>query len=190
MTRLAAKPLDQYPWWLRLLFSRQKRTYGEILGPGLQWGRSPTVFAAFAGLYAAFERKSSPLSPQLRSLVMVRVSQINHCAFCIDMNSATLLKRDIPISKLENLPIWSESDLYTEQERLALEYAETMSDSGARVTDKFIDLMKKHWTDDQIVELTGLIAFQNMSAKFNSALDIPPQGLCLIPSKHEPAQQS
>ncbi|QII13809.1 hypothetical protein KsCSTR_44300 [Candidatus Kuenenia stuttgartiensis] len=38
--------------------------------------------------------------------------------------------------------------------------------------------MKKHFDDEAVVEITGLIAFQNMSSKFNSALDIPPQGFC------------
>ena len=45
-----------------------------------------------AFLYGALDRRASPLDPALRSLVTVRVSQINWCAFCVDINSATLLK--------------------------------------------------------------------------------------------------
>src|SRR5450830_517791 len=81
MSTIAAKPLSQYPWFIRLFFWKQKRTYGRILDPGLLWGRSPWVFAAVALLYGALDRKSSPIAPALRSLVTVRVSQINHCAF-------------------------------------------------------------------------------------------------------------
>jgi alkylhydroperoxidase family enzyme len=41
--------------------------------------------------------------------------------------------------------------------------------------------LRRHFDDDAIVELTGLIAFQNLSSKFNSALDVPSQGFCQLP---------
>src|SRR5450756_2851229 len=85
MSTIAAKPLSQYPWFIRLFFWKQKRTYGRILDPGLLWGRSPWVFAAVALFSGALDRKSSPIAPALRSLVTVRVSQINHCAFCVSL---------------------------------------------------------------------------------------------------------
>ena len=65
--------------------------------------RSPMVFTAVAMLYGALDRRSSPLSPALRSLVTVRVSQINHCAFCVDINSATLAKRGVSMEKIDAL---------------------------------------------------------------------------------------
>ena len=183
MPAISPKPLDQYPWWMRLLIRKQKRTYGEPLLPALLWGRSPRVFAAFALLYAAFERRSSPLPPPLRLLVMVRVSQINHCAFCVDMNSATLIERGISMSKLEGLANWNGSNLYTDDERVALEYAESVTLPTLGVSDDLRRRLKDRFTDDALIELTGLIAFQNMSAKFNSALDIPAQGLCVVPPR-------
>ena len=106
MSTIAAKPLSQYPWFIRLFFWKQKRTYGRILDPGLLWGRSPWVFAAVALLYGALDRRSSPIEPALRSLVTVRVSQINHCAFCVDINSATLAKRGVPMEKVVAISNW------------------------------------------------------------------------------------
>jgi alkylhydroperoxidase family enzyme len=47
--------------------------------------------------------------------------------------------------------------------------------------DSVIERLKKHFDDNAIVELTALIAFQNLSSKFNSALGVPPQGFCRIP---------
>src|SRR5476651_911090 len=135
MSTIAAKPLSQYPWFVRLFFWKQKWTYGRILDPGLLWGRSPWVFAAVALLYGALDRRSSPLPPALRSLVTVRISQINHCAFCVDINSATLLKRGVSMQKMDALANWQSSTLFTPGERLALEYAEAMTASGAGVTD-------------------------------------------------------
>lgn len=175
-----AKSLAEYPWFIRLFFWKQKRTYGKVLEPGLLWGRSPWAFATVAMLYGALNRDASPLSPALRSLVTVRVSQINHCAFCVDINSATLLKRGVTEDKVLALPEWRSSGLYSDDERLALDYAEAMTIAEPGVSDDLRRRLKARWDDDTIVELTGLIAFQNLSSKFNAALDVPPQGFCMI----------
>lgn len=181
MTTVATKPLSEYPWFIRLFFWRQSRAYGRILDPGLFWGRSPWVFAAVALLYGALDRRSSPIAPTLRSLVTVRVSQINHCAFCVDINSATLAKRGVSMDKIAALDAWRDSPLFQPEERLALEYAEAITISGQEVDDLLRSRLKRQWDDDAIVELTGLIAFQNLSSKFNAALDVPPQGFCQLP---------
>ena len=117
----------------------------------------------------------------LRSLVTVRVSQINWCRFCVDINSATLLKRGASFDKVGALENWREADLFDERERVALEYAEAVTVTGARVTDDLMARVAKYFNDDAIVELTALIAFQNLSSKFNSALDVPAQGFCRLP---------
>jgi AhpD family alkylhydroperoxidase len=182
MQTVNAKPLSEYPWFIRLFFWKQKYKYGKVLEPGLIWGRSPKVFAALALLYGALDRRSSPLSPALRSLVTVRISQVNHCAFCVDINSATLLKRGVSLEKVAALSDWREADqfeLFSVEERLALEYAESMTLN--KVDDDLRRRIKAHWPDDVIVELTGLIAFQNLSSKFNAALDLPAQGFCHAP---------
>jgi AhpD family alkylhydroperoxidase len=175
------KPIGRYPWFIRLFFCKQRRTYGRVLDPGLLWGRSPWVFASVALLFGALDRRSSPLAPALRSLVTVRVSQINHCAFCVDVNSATLLKRGVAMEKIDALAQWQGSVLFDAEERLALEYAEAMTLN--RVNDELRARLKAHWSDDALVELTGLIAFQNLSSKFNAALDVPAQGFCRVPPR-------
>ena len=179
--RISIKQLSEYPWILRPFFWNQKRKYGAILQPALLWARSPKLFGAVAVLYGALDRKSSPLSPVLRSLVTVRVSQINWCRFCVDINSATLAKRSGSMEKVEKLAQWKESDLFDEKEKVVLEYTEAVTYSDQQVTDELFQRLKDFFDDDGIVELTGLIAFQNLSSKFNSALDVPPQGFCKLP---------
>lgn len=180
--RVVAKPLRQYPWYLRPFFWKQKHKYGQVLMPGLLWGRVPKVFMAVAVLYGVLDRRSSPLDPVLRSLVTVRVSQLNWCRFCVDINSATLARRAGSMAKIEALDAWRDSPLFDALERSALAYAEAMTDSGQRVTDDLVNGLREFFDDDAIVELTGLIAFQNLSSKFNSALDVPAQGFCKLPS--------
>ena len=179
---IPTKPIREYSWFIRLFFWNQKRRYGKVLEPGMLWGRSPSVFATLALLYGALDRKHSPLSPVLRSLITVRVSQINHCEFCVDINSATLLKRGVPENKIEALWEWKESPLFDQTERVALEYTEAVTHSELYVDDDLMARVKERFDDDAVVELTGLIAFQNLSSKFNSALNIAPQGFCRLPS--------
>jgi AhpD family alkylhydroperoxidase len=179
--RVSAKNPSDYPWLLRLFFWNQKRKYGQVLEPGMLWGRSPWLFVTLALLYGALDRKRSPIDPPLRSLVTVRVSQINHCAFCVDINSATLLKRGVVMNKVLALPHWQESPLFTARERVALEYAEAMTRLEPGVTKPLFDRLRAQFDDDAVIELTGLIAFQNMSSKFNAALGVPAQGFCPFP---------
>jgi AhpD family alkylhydroperoxidase len=180
--RIVERPMSEYPWYLRPFFWNQRRKYGQVLKPALLWARSPPLFLGVALLYGAFIRRRSPLAPLLRSLVIVRVSQINWCKFCVDLNSMTLARLAASYGKVEELARWRDSAVFNESERAALDYAEAMTLSDRRVTDKIMEKLKEHFDEDAIVELTGLIAFQNLSSKFNSALDVPSQGFCQIAS--------
>jgi AhpD family alkylhydroperoxidase len=179
--RIAPKPSKDCPWYLQPFFWNQKRKYGAVLDSALLWARSPRVFLGVALLYGAIDRGGSPLPPALRSLLTVRVSQLNGCRFCVDLNSATLLKRGMSSDKVAALEAWRTSNLFSEPERAALAYAEAMTLSDRGVDDASMADLKRHFGDDAIVELTALIGFQNMSSKFNSALGVPPQGFCRLP---------
>lgn len=152
-----------------------------VLEPAKLWAKSPMVFSALALLYGALDRKSSPIEPALRSLITVKVSQINWCRFCVDINSMMVLKRGGSEKKLRDLMSFRNSDLYTEREKAALHYAEVMTLSDEQVIEEDRACLRRHFSEDEIVELTALIAFQNMSSKFNAAFDVEPQGFCEIP---------
>jgi AhpD family alkylhydroperoxidase len=183
MSKIPPKPNNKYPWYLKLFFLNQKRKYGSELEPAKVWARSPWLFLGVASMYGALDRKKSPVDSQLRALITVRVSQINWCEFCVDINSSTVLQRGGSDAKLEDLAKFQESKHFTEKEKAALEYAEAITYSDRKVTGELFERLKVHFTDDEIVELTGLISFQNLSSKFNSALDIAPQGFCRIAPK-------
>jgi AhpD family alkylhydroperoxidase len=179
--RIQTKPLNQYPWYLRPFFWNQRRKYGAVLEPALLWARASRLFLGVATLYGILDRRSSPLDPALRSLITVRVSQINWCRFCVDINSATLLRRGGTSGKVEALEKWRDSELFDGRERAALDYAEAMTQSDRQVDDAVFAGLRQHFDDDAIIELTALIAFQNLSSKFNSALDVQSQGFCRLP---------
>ncbi len=182
--RVSKKNLTTAPWYLRPFFWRQKKKYGQVLEPALVWASNPKLFLAVASLYGVLDRKKSPLSAELRSLITVRVSQINGCRFCVDINSLTLIKRSGTEAKCKELENWRNSTLFSELEKASLNYCEMMTYSDHQPDDACVEQLKKYFNDNAIVELTALIAFQNMSSKFNNALDIQPQGFCsLYPDK-------
>jgi alkylhydroperoxidase family enzyme len=75
------------------------------------------------------------------------------------------------------------SDLYTEAERAALEYAEAMTVTGRKVTDELFARVRAHFSEAQVVELTAAVALENFRSKFNVALGIEAQGFCVVPPR-------
>jgi AhpD family alkylhydroperoxidase len=180
MVLISTPESHTFPWYVRLFFWNQKRRYGAILEPARLWGRTPKVFAALALLYGALDRRASPIEPALRTLVTVRVSQINWCSFCVDVNAATALKRGISEAKLLTIAAFAESPLFSMREKAALTYAESVTYTDRSVSAQEFDGLREHFSDDAIIELTALISFQNLSSKFNAALQVPPQGFCAV----------
>jgi AhpD family alkylhydroperoxidase len=180
MARIATPAGHPYPWYVRLILALQRRKYGAELEPARLWGRLPRAFLFLTLLYRSIDRKRSPIEPGLRALVQVRVSQMNWCAFCIDLNGAAALERHVAPEKLAALERFGASALFTEREKAALAYAEAVTDAHRRVDDACFQRLRAYFDEQAIVELAALIAFQNMSSKFNAALAVPAQGFCAL----------
>ena len=75
---------------------------------------------------------------------------------------------------------YRKSPLFSARERLALELAERMTYTGKRVTDKFFSRLKKHFTDEELVELAAVIALENFRSKFNPVFGIEANGFCPV----------
>ncbi len=88
------------------------------------------------------------------------------------------------MEKLAEVTTWRDSTLFSEAERLALEYAERITYTDRKVDDALVDQLKKHYSDAQIVELTAAIAMENFRSKFNPALGIEAQGFCMVPKRN------
>ena len=82
------------------------------------------------------------------------------------------------MDKLAKLDHFEDSDLFSEREKAALAYAEAVTFTDRHPATEHFARLRRHFNDDAIIELTGLIAFQNLSSKFNSALGVEPQGFC------------
>lgn len=106
----------------------------------------------------------------------------------MDINSSRVLETtEGGMEKLAEVTDWRDSKLFSEAERLALEYAERITYTDRQVDDALIDELKKHYSDGQIVEMTAAIAMENFRSKFNPALGIEAQGFCMVPTKPKAA---
>jgi alkylhydroperoxidase family enzyme len=79
--------------------------------------------------------------------------------------------------KIMALPLYATSPLYTDAERVALLYADSMTITDGEVSDEEFARLREFYSDDAIVELTAVIAWENASSKFNRALRVPSQNL-------------
>ena len=79
--------------------------------------------------------------------------------------------------KILALADYATSPLYSEAERVALEYADAMTLSEREVSDELFARLRRFYDDDALVELTAIVAWENASSKFNRALRIPSQRL-------------
>lgn len=111
--------------------------------------------------------KKSSLDHQLVNLVKIRVSQINHCAFCVDMHSKEAKIRDERELRLYHVAVWEESPLFSEKEKAAFKWAEAITlQSSHPIDDNLYAETKKHFNDKEITELTVAIAMINAWNRF------------------------
>lgn len=105
---------------------------------------------------------SSGLEMSLIELVKMRASQINGCAFCLDMHSKDARKKGETEQRLYLLDAWRESPLYSDRERAALAWTEALTlISKTHAPDSVYDVLKEHFTEEEIVKLSMLIVTIN-----------------------------
>jgi AhpD family alkylhydroperoxidase len=141
----------------------QRLDYSAIAPAGVKALADVHNYVAHSGLRYA-----------ILNLVYLRASQINGCAYCIDLHTRDLLKSGVPQEKLVLLPVWREAgELFSEQERAALAWCETVTSvSQTAIPDHEYDAVKSHFSEKQLVDLTiaiGLInAYNRMAISFRA----------------------
>ncbi|MBL8567179.1 MAG: carboxymuconolactone decarboxylase family protein [Hyphomicrobiaceae bacterium] len=170
-------------WYLRPLHWWQTHVHGEVLEPTALWSYRPQALLTFLAMFSRLRTRRSPVAADLRSLVGLRVSQVTKCAFCIDLNASMLTAAGVTQAKAMALANWRYDAAFSDTERLVLEYAEAVSTTPCVVSDELFERMRASFADEAIVELTAVAAFQNMSARFNAALDAQAHGFCGLPSR-------
>ncbi|MEU7137128.1 carboxymuconolactone decarboxylase family protein [Streptomyces sp. NPDC046261] len=137
----------------------------------LNYFASPAVGKVLKHLRAAGQVvKESPLPAATQELVALRVSQINGCAFCIDMHTKDAVAAGETPVRLHLVAAWREATVFTEAERAALELAEEgtrVADAAGGVSDEVWARAARHYDEEQLTALTVLISFMNMANRMN-----------------------
>ncbi|HBL65653.1 MAG TPA: alkylhydroperoxidase [Achromobacter sp.] len=122
---------------------------------------SPDGYKAFGAVYVYLQHCGLPKT--LIDLVFLRVSQINGCAYCIDMHSRDLIKQGVTVDKLVLVPVWHEAGaVFTRQERAAFAWAESVTrvaDTG--VPDEDYAAAAAEFSDKELADLTYAIGLMN-----------------------------
>ncbi len=116
----------------------------------------------------------STIEPRLLHLIDMRVSQINGCAYCLDMHSKDLRYDGETEQRIYLLNAWRETSLYTERERAALAWAEAVTlVSDTHVPDDVYEEASKCFTAEELADLTFAIAMINTWNRFSIAFRMP-----------------
>ena len=136
---------------------------------------SPMVWQAMMSLSKSLQATS--LEPSLLELVKLRASQINRCAFCIDMHFREAQAKGESADRLYLLDAWAEVDRYSPRERAALLWTESLTQlSEEAVSDKVFAAVSAVFSEAEMLELTLAIVIINGWNRFNVGFRMPPAG--------------
>ncbi|CAI3940235.1 Alkylhydroperoxidase family enzyme [Commensalibacter communis] len=135
---------------------------------------APQMMKAMIDLESATQESVLPLL--LRELVKIRASQLNHCAFCLNMHTKDALKAGEDIHRLMAISVWKESRLFTDRERAALLWTETLTLlSEKEASDEIYQRVSAHFNDQELAELSVVIAVINAWNRFGVGFAMQPE---------------
>jgi AhpD family alkylhydroperoxidase len=156
----------------KLISHRREREYA-MQSPIDYKKVAPEVYRSMLNLEKTIN--SSGLEDVLLDLLRLRVSQINRCAFCIDMHAKDLRARGESEARVYMLNAWRESPLYTERERLALEWAESLTEiSQSHPADEMVARARRQFSEAELVNLTLAVVSINGWNRLNIAFRVAP----------------
>ena len=156
-----------------------RRQFGKVLTPiKVVTARIPGSLK-LTNEIVKFEMKGIQLEPQLHYMVVMLVSQINGCGFCVDLAKAMAIRERLGMEKFKALSEYRTSPLFSDRERVALTYVEEVT-RHRRVSDATFEGRRKHFSERDIVEITWLNALENYYNLINIPLEIGSDGFCAI----------
>src|SRR3954470_506666 len=143
-----------------ILLARGNRKGSPSMQPRFNLAIAPEAYRAMSGLEGYLKR--SGLAPNLLHMVKLRASQINGCAYCIDMHWKDARAGGETEQRLYGLNAWEESPYYTERERAALAWTESVTRvAETHVPDAVYDRARSHFSEKELVDLTWAVAAIN-----------------------------
>lgn len=160
-----------------------KRAYGKVLDPARALAHNPRVLWSdlrFEQSVAKWNR----LDPGLKALAEMASAAVIGCSWCMDFGYWASRERGVDARKLRDVPVWRDSDAYTPLERDVMAYAEAVTATPPAVDDDLAARLRDRLGEPALVELTAMVAVENLRSRLNSALGLTSQGFkdsCEVP---------
>ena len=173
------------PRMMKKLTGREPQT-GSGLEPMEIWAHQPKMMMGM-GRFNQAVRKGKSVDERLKNLVELKGAQMIGCEYCVDLGSQVCRNHGLSDDELLALPRYRQSDLFTEREKLALDYTVGVMRTPVGVTDELFARMKQHFKHAQLVEITALLTLVNLD-RFNAAFGIGSAGfsegmVCVPPDR-------
>jgi alkylhydroperoxidase family enzyme len=200
MARIQGVPKSQAGLMVKLVYRFGPRAMRKLTGRDPQagsgiepmeiWAHQPKMMMGM-GRFNQAVRGGKAVSERIRNLVELKGAQMIGCEFCVDLGSQICRNSGMSDAELLALPRYQSSDLFTEQEKAALDYTVGVMRTPVDVTDEVFARMKEHFSDKQIVEITALLTLVNTD-RLNAAFGIGSAGfsagrVCVLPDRPEHA---
>ena len=178
------------PRMMRKLTGRQP-SLGNGLEPMEIWAHKPKLMMAMGKFNGAL-RKPGALEERTRNLCELKGSAMIGCEYCVDLGSQICRHSGFSDQELLAIPRYKNSELFSEREKVALDYTVAVMHTPVEVTGELFAKVQDHFTTEQIVELTALLTLVNLN-RFNAAFGIGSAGfsegmVCVPPEKPAAAQ--
>ena len=173
------------PRMMRKLTGRDPQR-GNGLEPMEIWAYAPKMMIAL-GRFNQGIRKGKSVDERIRNLIELKGAQMIGCEYCVDLGSQICRNSGFRDEELLALPNYRTSDLFTEAEKVALDYAAAVMRTPVEVTDELFRRVQQHFSDRQIVEMTAFLTLVNTN-RLNAAFGIGSAGfsdgmVCLVPDR-------
>lgn len=187
MTRIELVSKRSANPFVRFAHAASRRQLGRDVDPVGVYAHAPALLMGYGALERATARQTR-VDERLKVLAETKAAAIVNCEFCCDIASGIAHDTGIGETQLLALAHYRESGEFSALECLVLDYASAMSRTPASVGDELFAALREHFDERQLVELTNVIALENMRARFNSAFDMTPAGfseglVCVMPER-------
>ncbi len=173
---------------MKMIYFFTRRQVGKVMAPITVFGaRMPASFMSFYNKLPRLDRKLQ-LPPATAVLIHERVATINGCLFCMDA-ARWYAMRQLPedLARLDALPDYQASPLFTDAERAALDYVTDLTTSKKVEPETFARL-SQHYSERQICEIVWLVASEHLYNMTNIGLGIGSDGLCELVAQRRRAR--
>lgn len=178
---LVDKPKGIIP---RIAAVYSRRRFGRDVEPVQAAAHHSGVLVAAGLVETAAEKGWKKLDTHLMLLAVQASAGMIGCSWCTDFGYYEGLQLGQDPAKVRDLPVWRQSAVYDEKERVVLEYTEAATQTPATISEELVGRLHEHFSDGEIVELAAWVALENYRSRFNAGLGLHSQGFsdsCKVP---------